>query len=354
MWIENNIFKEDLDYIMGVNFVDWEKLNNKIVFVTGTTGLIGYYLVSALIYRNTICSSNIQVIALVRNTDKAKDMFSAQLKVEKNFKLVEGDLENIPDIEESIDYIIHGASVTCNKYFIKYPVETIKTSVIGTMNILELAKRNNIHGMVYLSSIEIYGVNKKDEKMDELYECNIDTMEPRSCYSESKRMCENLCSSFYSEYDIPVNVLRLTQTLGPGVKEDDNRVFAQFLKSYFHHKDIILYTPGKSCRSCLYIADAVTAILTVMLCGKYNQAYNCANESTYGSIANMADLVANNIGDGRIKVLFKLKKSNELKEYISENYINLDTGKIRALGWRSTVNLENIFRRTIKSNYKHN
>lgn len=68
----------------------------------------------------------------------------------------------------------------------------------------------------------------------------------------------------------------------------------------------------------------------------------------------MADLVANNIGDGRIKVLFKLKKSNELKEYISENYINLDTGKIRALGWRSTVNLENIFRRTIKSNYKHN
>ena len=73
MWAENKIFKEDLDYITSAGFIDWQKLDNKAVFVTGATGLIGYTFVSALLYRNLTCNRNIKIIALVRNITKAKE-----------------------------------------------------------------------------------------------------------------------------------------------------------------------------------------------------------------------------------------------------------------------------------------
>ena len=73
MWTQNKIFKEDLEYITDVNFIDWHKLDNKTVFVTGATGLIGYTFVSALLYRNLNYNSNIKVIALVRNITKARE-----------------------------------------------------------------------------------------------------------------------------------------------------------------------------------------------------------------------------------------------------------------------------------------
>ena len=103
MWIGNKVFKEDLDYIINVSFIDWKKLNDKTVFITGATGLIGYYLVSALIYRNLITNSNIKIIALIRNMSKAKELFGEQLKIDKNLKFVLGDLEQIPSIDENID-----------------------------------------------------------------------------------------------------------------------------------------------------------------------------------------------------------------------------------------------------------
>ena len=78
MWTENKIFKEDLEYITSAGFIDWQKLDNKAVFVTGATGLIGYTFVSALLYRNLTYNSNIKIIALVRNISKAKEKFAEQ------------------------------------------------------------------------------------------------------------------------------------------------------------------------------------------------------------------------------------------------------------------------------------
>ena len=251
-------------------------------------------------------------------------------------------------LKEKINYIIHGAGPTDSRYFAECPVETIKTSVFGTINVLEFAKQNDISGMVYLSSMEIYGANKKKEKINEIHECNVDTMLARNSYPESKRMCENLCASFYSEYNVPINVLRLTQTFGPGIDKNDNRVFAQFLKSYFNGQDIILKTQGKTCRSYLYTADAVTAILAVLLCGKYNNVYNCANEDTYCSIKDMANLVANDIGKGKINVILDKNEECELKVYLPENYMDLDVSGIKMLGWRTSINLEGMFRNIIE------
>lgn len=88
-------------------------------------------------------------------------------------------------------------------------------------------------------------------------------MNARNSYPEAKRLSENRCASYAEEYQVPVNVLRLTQTFGPGIARNDQRVFAEFIRSALEKKDIILLTEGRTKRSSRYTADAVTAILTL-------------------------------------------------------------------------------------------
>lgn len=313
MWTENKIFKEDLEYITSADFIDWRKLDNKAVFVTGVTGLIGYTFVSALLYRNLKYQSNIKIIALVRNITKAKEKFAEQLKQNLNLKFVVGDVENLPPINEEIDFIIHGANPTASSYFVENPVETIKTAVWGTNNILNLAKEKSIAGLVYLSSMEVYGAPHTDDLIDESQGTTIDTMSVRSCYPEAKRLCEVLCASYADEYKVPAKVVRLAQTFGPGIDKNDNRVFAEFLRCSMQKQDIVLQTEGTSKRCYLYTTDAVTAILTVLLNGKAGEAYNAANKNTYCSIMEMAQLVAHELANNEIKVVIKVNENSKRK-----------------------------------------
>lgn len=349
MWIDNKIFKEDMEYIIHANFINWEKLNNKTIFITGATGLIGYYLTSSLVYKNIKENSNIKILALVRNIKKARLQFNEQLKVDNKLNFICGELNNIPNISEKIDYVIHGASPTSSKIFAENPVEVIKTIYNGTINILELAKNKEIKNMVFLSTMEVYGVNKTHDKVDEEHESYLNTMNVRNSYPESKRLCENLCASYYSEYNVPVNVLRLTQTFGPGIKENDNRVFAQFIRASIEKKNIVLLTEGKTYRNYLYLADAATAILAVVLSEKYGEAYNVANEESYCSIKEMAELVANDISNKKIRVIFNFANKNNTKIFMPQMCMNLDIKKLKKLGWNSNYNLRDMYERTIVS-----
>lgn len=344
MWTENKIFKEDLEYITSAGFIDWQKLDNKTVFVTGATGLIGYTLVSALLYRNLKYKSNIKIIALVRNITKAKEKFVAQLKQNLNLKFVVGDVENLSPIDDGIDYIIHGANPTASSYFVKNPVETIKTAVWGTNNVLNLAKEKNISGFVYLSSMEVYGAPHTDELIDETYGTTVDTMSVRSCYPEAKRLCEALCASYADEYKAPAKVVRLAQTFGLGIDKNDNRVFAEFLHCAMQKQDIILQTEGTSKRCYLYTADSVTAILIVLLKGKVGEAYNAANKNTYCSIMEMAQLVAHELANDEIKVVIKVNK-NSKRKFSPPHKLNLDVSKLEGLGWRATRSLVEMYGR---------
>lgn len=168
------------------------------------------------------------------------------MKAEQNLEFVQGSIEEIPEIKENIDYIIHCASPTASSFFIEYPVETIKTAVQGTINVLELAKEKKIKGMVYLSSMELYGKIEKDEFVSESELGYIDPLNIRSCYPESKRMCENLCACYAAEYEVPVYQVRLAQTFGPGISYEDKRVFAMMARKAIEGKDIILQTKGTS------------------------------------------------------------------------------------------------------------
>ena len=116
MWLENPIFREDMEYIAGVEFVPWEKLRGKTLFITGATGLIGFNLISALAYMNLHRDLPLKMLALVRNEEKAKERFAEILGAGAPLTFVEGDLEHILAVAEPVDYIIHGGSPTASHF----------------------------------------------------------------------------------------------------------------------------------------------------------------------------------------------------------------------------------------------
>lgn len=343
MWTENKIFKEDLEYITNVNFIDWHKLDNKTVLVTGATGLIGYTFVSALLYRNLVYNSNIKVIALVRNITRAKEKFAEQLKKDVNIEFLVGNVENMPDINKDINYIVHGANPTASNYFVEKPVETINAVVCGTINVLQMAKVKNVESIVYLSSMEIYGSPYNDDLISETQGTTLDTMNVRSCYPEAKRLCEALCASYVDEHNLPAKVIRLAQTFGPGVSENDNRIFAEFIRCAKNKQDIVLQTAGTSKRCYLYTADAVTAILAILLNGKAGKAYNAANKKTYCSIVEMAKMVAHYIANDEIKVLIK-ENNNSKRKFPPPHKLNLNVNELEKLGWKAIKDLLNMYK----------
>lgn len=339
MWLENPVFREDMEYISGVDFVPWNKLEEKTIFITGATGLIGFNLISALAYMNLTKGLPLKILALVRDVVKAKQRFAEILDAGAPLNFVVGDLEHIPVVAEKIDYIIHGGSPTASRYFAEHPVETIRMNLTGAITLLEMARKKQVESFVFLSSMEVYGSLHREEKVAEEHESFVNTMNPRSSYPEAKRMIEAMCASYTAQYDVPAKVIRLTQTFGAGVRKEDNRVYAQFMRSAMKHEDIILFTQGGTRHSYLYTADAVTAIMTVLLKGENGQAYNASNEETYCSIKEMAELVAAMKG---VNVIIR-ESLDSSKIYPEELYMNLDTLRLRQLCWSARTMLKNMF-----------
>ncbi len=331
MWTEDPVFRRDLEKIASAQFIPWEELRGKTVLVTGATGLIGYTLVSGLIYANRKKGLGLTVLALVRDEGRAKKRFEEMLSDPDELRLVVGTVEELPDIAEPIDYIVHGASQTASKAMVQSPAETIKTAVFGTMELLELAKDKGVKGMVYLSSMEVYGHPAKGHKVTEEDIGTLAPMNIRNSYPIGKLQSESLCCAYAAEYGVPAKIIRLTQTFGPGVNYNDTRVFAEFGRCVREGRDIVLRTKGETERSYLYTADAVTAILTVLLRGTPGQAYNAADESTYCSIAQMAELVAK---QGGIHVRYEIGNTGN-NGYPDTIYMDMDTAKLRALGWKA-------------------
>ena len=176
---------------------------------------------------------------------------------------------DLQKINFSIDYIIHGAAITTSKDMVEHAVETLDTAYIGTRNILNLAKSKKIKSMVYLSSMEVYGVT--DTSLNCVTEKNlgyIDILSPRSSYSEGKRICECLCACYANEYAVPVKCARLAQTLGAGIDYNDTRVPAMFARSVVENKNIVLKTAGSTMRPIVYTTDAISGILTILKHGE--------------------------------------------------------------------------------------
>ena len=329
----NSVLKQDIENI--TKDFDMSLFEGKTVLVTGATGLIGKICTLSLL------NSGVKVVALARDIQKAENIFGKN----KNLQILIQDINKPINIDRKIDYIIHCASTTSSQDFVQKPVETIYTTLNGTRNVLEFAKKNKIKGMVYLSSLEVYGVNKTNDDIicyeDKLYD--LDILSVRSSYPESKRMAENMCISYASEYNVPVKIARLSQTFGAGVSYEDNRVFAQFAKCVINKENIILHTKGETKRNYCYTTDAICGIFTVLTKGQTAQAYNIANKNTYISIHDMARMLENE----NTRVEFEIDNKN--RGYNPTVKIFLNTDKLEALGWIPKVDLKEMFERLILS-----
>lgn len=345
---KNQIFQEDLDRLIHDANIPWDELRGKTIYVTGATGLIGYTLTSALLQFGLQCGGMVNVIALVRDKRKAKKKFSDQLAAGAKLTFVEGVVEAPPAISCPVDYVIHCAAPTASRYFVEHPVETIDTIYTGTKQMLELARDKCALGAVFLSSMEVYGTVETQKKLDETELGYVDLFSPRSSYPEGKRLAENLCCCYAAEYGVPVTIVRLAQTFGPGVDRDDGRVFAYMARCALEGRDIQLNTDGSKESVYLYTADAAAAILLLLVRGERGQAYNTANEDTYCSVKEMGELVAKTLGKGQL--LVRVSESQEdSKRYPPNGYLRLDTSKLRALGWKASVDLEQMYSRMTKA-----
>jgi len=324
-----------------------EKLDGKTVLVTGATGLIGRMLVKGLEFLNETKGMSVRILALARNREKAEQILLDD-GVTGNICVVKGDVTSEICIEEPVDYIIHTASITASRSFIEYPVEVAVTSIYGTKNILELAREKNAASMVYLSSMEVYGFTEEEDLLTEQTMKYLDPLAVRSCYPGSKRMCETFCAAYASEYQVPVKIIRLAQTFGYGVGRDETRVFAEFARCAVNRQNIVLQTTGESKRMYLDTADAVTAVLTVLLKGENGRAYNAADKDTYCSVREMAQMAAEEIAEGEISVICMADR-NAAEKFPPSHKLLLDTTEIERLGWKPTAGLKEMFKRLLES-----
>ncbi len=320
-------------------------LKDSCILVTGATGFIGSFLIQVLLYLNQTRNYNIRIRALTRSEQKAQSVFGTQYK-DSALTWIQGDVQNIA-INGNIDYIIHGASITASREFYDHPVETIQTAVEGTRHILEIAKEKKSRAMVYLSSMEVFGIT--DKHLTEVREQDygyIDILNPRSSYSESKRLCECLCASYAHEYGVPVKTARLTQTLGAGISYHDMRVASQFMRAVIEGHDIVLKTEGKTRRPIVYISDAAAGIITVLIKGAVGQSYTVANPKTTATIRETAELITHKIAKDKIKVVFDIDIPAEYAPNLNLN-LNLNVDKLESLGWKAHIGLLEAYQRMI-------
>lgn len=341
------VLQEDLE-IIAHSFSCFSELKSSTILVTGATGLVGSLIVKALACCNRLCDTKITVLPLVRNPEKAHAVFGELLE-RSDIQLIIGDITEPLNIDYPIDYIIHGASVTASKEMVTRPVETIRTTMDGTRNILELARTKQVKSCVYISSMEAYG--RPDPMLERVTETDlgyIDCLNIRSCYPEGKRMAECLCAAFAHEYGVPVKMARLAQTFGAGVGWNENRVFAQFAKSLLTCQDIILHTDGSSTGNYCYTRDAVIGLLMLLVKGENGQAYNINNEQAFTTISDMAQMIASR-SNGKIQVVFDIPKDALKYGYAPPVKMHLSAAKMKTLGWEAVVNLPEMYDRLIAS-----
>ena len=345
--MESSILQEDYKMI-AESSLPFDDFKNSRFLITGATGFIGSLIIKSLLYVNQIRQLDLHIIAVIRNREKAEKIFCNELSDASLIFWKQDLTKEFAHAPDAVDYIIHAGANTVSKDMVQFPVDNIRTSVNGTMSVLELARRSAVKGMVYLSSMEVYGqMNVHDHKISEHELGYIDLSSVRSCYPEGKRICECMCNAYAAQYGIPVCTARLAQTFGAGILEGENRVFAQFARSVLNHENIVLHTAGLSEGNYVYTADAVRAILLLLVKGQAGEAYNVCNEKSHMTIRDMAELVAKKIADGQIHVVYEIPENAQSLGYAPTVKMHLCSDKLEGLGWSPTIDLAEAYQRMI-------
>lgn len=342
----NRLEQEDILGVAKSNEIDWDKFQNKTIAVTGATGLVGKGIVRVLLQANKEYKLGCSVLAFVRNIEKAKQLFED----DDALNIIKQDvLLPVPE-EIKADYLIHGASITASRMMVEQPVETIMTTIEGTRNMMEFAKRCEMDGVVYLSSMEAYGSFDANHGEVKEYDLGyVDLTNVRSSYPEGKRMAECLCTAYANEYHVNVKIARLAATFGAGISKDENRVFAQFAKSILNGEDIILHTKGDKANCYCYISDAVAALLLLLTRGESGQTYNVANMETFCSIREMAEIFLELDGTQKSQLRIEIPENLASLGYAPTSILKLNSEKLLALGWKPQKNMKDMAYRLLES-----
>lgn len=293
-------------------------LAGRTALVTGATGLIGAEVVRAL------GEAGAEVISAVRDPSRAVG------------RAVPYDAEKPLAFDFPVDFIVHAASGAHPVAYARDPAGVMRQNVYGTMNLLDYARDRGAR-LLFLSSGEVYGLSPAPEAgFSEDFAGTLPTMDPRSCYPESKRCAETMVASWAKQYGTDALVARLCHTYGPSVSPANSRADAQFLRDALAGRDIVMKSAGDQVRSFLYARDAARALLLLLEKGEAGQAYNVAGRFVH-SIREYAQTLADVAG---VKLAFENPDDVEKSGYSKVRRAVLDPSRIEALGFRAEYDLK--------------
>lgn len=311
----------------------FDSLVDKRMLITGAGGLIGSTLVDYLMQWNR-AGKAIELYVLGRDSRALEDRFQEYIN-KPFFHVLEGDVSTA-ELDVSVDYIVHAASPAHPVAYSQMPVDVMKANILGTLNLLELAKTNEAR-LLFLSSGEIYGISSdSDSAFRESDYGYIDITDPRSCYPEGKRAAETLCASYHAQYGVDTVVARLCHVYGPAITEKNSRADAQFLRKVLNHEDIMMKSPGTQVRSFCHVKDAARGLLYILARGVSGEAYNVANRNSVATVREFAETLAT---VGGVGICNECPPAEEARGYSRVQRAVLDASKLEALDWTPQYDL---------------
>jgi UDP-glucuronate decarboxylase len=304
-----------------------------IILVTGGSGFIGSNLCNELVKNK----SN-HIICLDNNFTGSLDNIK-QLSNLDNFEFIRHDV--CKEILLEVDQIYHLACPASPKDYQINGIKTIKTNILGTMNMLGLAKRTNAR-ILLSSTSEVYGDPKVSPQKED-YWGNVNPIGIRSCYDEGKRLAETLMMEYHRNCDVDIRIVRIFNTYGPNLNKNDGRVVSNFINQAIENENITIYGDGQQTRSFCFIDDLVKGLIKMMNTDSNEDTLTPINLGNPNEITmvELAEKVIE-LTKSKSKLVFReLPKDDPLQR-------KPDISKaIRLLEWEPLVNLFNGLQKTI-------
>jgi UDP-glucuronate decarboxylase len=271
------------------------------ILVTGGAGFIGSHLVEFLLQQghDILCLDNYF-------TGSKENLL--HLRDHPRLEMIRHDVVNPIMLE--IDQIFHLACPASPVHYQYNPVKTIKTNVLGTLNMLGLAKRVKAR-ILLASTSEIYG-DPLEHPQQEGYWGNVNCLGPRSCYDEGKRVAETLMMDYYRQNKVDIRIARIFNTYGPRMALNDGRVVSNFIVQALSGQDITIYGEGQQTRSFCYVSDLVDGLVRLMAREGQHEPVNLGNPEEF-TIMELARKVLDLTGSGSPLVYKKLPADDPVR-----------------------------------------
>ncbi len=298
--------------------------------VTGGAGFLGSHLIEKLILADN------EVYCLDNFYTGAERSIQHHLS-NKRFKLLNQDVTD--PVSLKVDEIYNLACPASPVHYQRNPVETIKTSVLGAVNMLELAEKTGAR-VLQASTSEVYG-DPEVHPQTENYWGRVNPIGIRSCYDEGKRCAETLFFDFHRQFGTDIRVARIFNTYGPNMHSEDGRVVSNFIVQALQGKDISIYGDGSQSRSFCFVEDLIDGLISLMEAPNLTGPINLGNPNEF-TILELAELIIG-LTDSRSKVIFEPLPSDDPRQRKPD----ISLAKLE-LNWQPRVELLEGLRKTIK------